>query len=158
MSFPGPRTRQFSCQICLLWCWYLYSISGKAFEVPGWPVRLRCGDTIVNGREELEWRSTHPEHRLLAWGAYVDGVLTNVSYYDRLANGRAELSSDGSLTIHSYEDGEHGRYICHSEYREAVTYLYTFSMYSLWSFYAWLIKLSILRNACKSSHIVTTYR
>ena len=119
---------------CYLWCWYLYSIASRVYGILGRPVRLQCADAIVNGREELEWWSGYQDKLvlLLARGVYVDGVLTNPTYYDRLADGRAELSMDGSLTIHRYEYGDNARYWCKSEYRWLGMDLSSFGMYILW--------------------------
>ena len=127
MSFQWLCTRWFLPQICL----FVVNISGDAFGIPGHPVRLQCGGTIVKERrEELVWRRsrTNPTP-LLARGVYVDGNLKNASYFKELAGGRAKLSSDGSLTIHSYEDEDKGWYRCESRYRHVWTELYTFSMY-----------------------------
>ena len=56
----------------------------------------------------------------------MNGILTNTSYHNRLADGRAELTPDGSLTIHRYEDGDDGSYWCESEYRTIRSDLATF--------------------------------
>ena len=65
----------------------------------------------------------------MAMGAYVDGVLTNAYYDNRLTNGRAELTLNGSLVIHGYAKEDEGSYIFYSEYRRARFDLDTFGMY-----------------------------
>ena len=45
--------------------------------------------------------------------------------------GRADLSSDGSLTIHSYEERDAGNYECESEYGRFLSDLTTFGTYIL---------------------------
>ena len=103
---------------------------GDVYGLPGRPVMLQCGDAIEHNREELEWwRSGYPGNLLLARGVYVYGVLTDASYHTSLTGRNAELSPDGGLTIHSYTDRDAGDYWCDSEYRQAWTYLPTFSMY-----------------------------
>ena len=93
---------------------------------------LQCGEAIDNSREELEWwRSGYPGNQLLAMGVNVNGVLTDDSYHNRLTGRNAELSPGGGLTIHSYTDRDAGDYWCDSEYRQAWTFLPTFSMYIL---------------------------
>ena len=93
-------------------------------------MRLECGDAKLNGREELQWKgSLEVTNQLLAKGIYVNGVLTEASYYNKLADGRAELNQDGSLTIYNYEDWHTGMYHCKSEYRWAITDLATFCKY-----------------------------
>ena len=89
----------------------------------------------MNGLEELEWKETNwynllrsPEY-LLARGTYIEGALTNGSYYSRLAESRAELSPNGSLTIYSYQDKDEGSYWCHSKHRSAWSVLFPFSKY-----------------------------
>ena len=125
-----------TCDACFPFQWtpslaflIIILFSGAAFGLPGRLVILRCADSIMNVREELEWRYIYPEELLLARGVYVDGVLTNTSYHHKLAKARAELSPDGSLTIQSYEERDEGVYQCYNGYRPDVTRLITFSMY-----------------------------
>ena len=129
MTFPVLPSWKFRCQIYILWCWCLYFISGFAYGIPGRPIRLKCGDAIEYHREELGWRYGSTP---VASGVYTNGVLTNVSYYNKLADGRAELSLNGSLTIRTYEDGDSGSYRCMSEYRLAWTSIHDLCMYNLY--------------------------
>ena len=96
----------------------------------------------MHGREELEWGGHigPGKYLRLASGVYVDGILINASYGHSLGDGRAELSQDGSLIIHSYEDRDrngdgtfHGGYYCRSEFRKAKISLNRFRMYILWN-------------------------
>ena len=126
----------FSCQICLLQCYSLYSISGFAFGIPGRPVRLVCETTIGNGRDLLKWMQVdHPHSRERARGDYVDGDPKHPTYFDMQMHERAELSQDGSLTIHSYEDEDAGWYYCYSQSQQVGYYLslITFSKYIVWN-------------------------
>ena len=67
-------------------------------------------------RKELEWAEDFKFERHVAQGVYFDGNLTKEFYHNELANGRAQLSSGGSLTIHSYEDMDAGLYLCYGKY------------------------------------------
>ena len=107
---------------------YYDNISGDVYEIPGRSVRLDCANAIVYGCEELQWRYGYHKNLLVAKGVYVDGNLTDATYYSSLAGGRAELAPDGSLIIHSYEDRDAGVYLCYSEYRSALSNLMTFGM------------------------------
>ena len=88
---------------------------------------------MVNGSERLQWyvrlgRLSDSEWEVMAAGYYVHGVLVNDYNDNRLADGRAELTLNGSLLIHSYEKEDEGSYICYSEYRRARFDLNTFGM------------------------------
>ena len=123
--------RQLSCQLHLLLRYYLYFILGFAFEIPGRPVTLQCGDAIEDGREELKWWKTgdHEKQLLLARGIYVDGVLTYASYPNKPEGGRSELSQNGSLILLNHEYRYNRLYQCTSEYRLAWVDIERFSMY-----------------------------
>ena len=93
-------------------------------------MRLECGEAKQNGREELEWKGDLIfTDELLVRGIYLNGSLTEVSYHSKLADGRAALNQDGSLTIYSLEDWHTGNYHCVSEYRWVITDLTIFGKY-----------------------------
>ena len=92
---------------------------------------LECGDAIMNGTERLTWaarlfRSDKSDREVVATGYYVNGTLLRAYYDDRLANGRAELTPNGSIIIYRYEKEDKGDYDCYSEYRWAGFDLDTF--------------------------------
>ena len=137
MSFPETVLAKLQYQTFFV----LHFISGIIYGFPGHSVRLECGDAITTRREELEWSSDDPD-LLLARGVYMDGFLTDASYLNRLADGRAELSMDGSLIIHSYKDGDYGDYTCGSESRHGRTEINTFSMCIRWNVDIWFIVIT----------------
>ena len=97
-------------------------------------MRLDCGYTNMNGRQELWWERQKKNNYLLlqmASGIYLNRTLIDVFYNDRLVEGRSELSPDGSLTIHSYEDKDSGNYSCHTKHGSAWSDVTTFSKYVL---------------------------
>ena len=127
---------------------YTYSILGYVYGFVGRPVKLECGDAISDGREDVKWSSGY-FGQPVATGVYVDGVLINATYYNRLADGRAELSVGGSLIIHSYEGIDAGGYQCDSEYRYAWSDLTTASLYILWIVCVGIVVVSLL-SKCAS--------
>ena len=108
-----------------------YSILAYAFGIPGRPVILQCGKSILKGPEPLDWSVYNKDRLLLARGFFVNSTLANASYYDRLGEGRAELSPNASLTIHSYENRDGGDYYCSSRSRYVTATLRPFRMYIL---------------------------
>ena len=95
-------------------------------------MRLQCGNAIVNGGEKLWWeikKKSKYSRLQVASRIYPNGTVADVSYHDRLVDGRAELSPGGSLTIHSYEHMDAGNYSCYNEYRSVWSGLTTFSEY-----------------------------
>ena len=126
-----------------------YSILAYAFGIPGRPVILQCGKSILKGPEPLDWSVYNKDRLLLARGFFVNSTLANASYYDRLGEGRAELSPNASLTIHSYENRDDGDYYCSSRSRYVTATLRPFRMYILWTVDLRLIIVPILPIACK---------
>ena len=49
----------------------------------------------------------------------MNGTQTNASFSDKKMDGRADLTPDGSLIIHSYEDEDGGIYECETKYHRA---------------------------------------
>ena len=108
----------------------------------------------MNESELLHWKDRYTE-QLVARGVYKDGVLTNTDYYHPLADGRAELGPDGSLTIHSYNDTDAGGYDCSSKYRWArsdLTTLRTWKQILYIFFYIQLMLALTFLKTCKLCH------
>ena len=62
---------------------------------------------------------------------YEDGVLTDALYKGKLVDGQAEFYPNGSLAIHSYDDGDSGWYMYYSNHTGVEHHLINFSMHVL---------------------------
>ena len=111
--------------------YYVYFILGVIFGCPGHPVELAWVDATMDGVVALLHMSLSGAPTPLVQEFYVDGVLTDALYKSKLADGQAEFYPNGSLTIHSYDDGDSGWYMYYSNHTAVEHRLITFSMYIL---------------------------
>ena len=136
-ALQAKKQTKYLQHISLFEYFSLNSISGPVYGITGRPVRLSCGYAIIDGEERLWWK-----HKMfdtisgfgleVAGGVYMNRTLANEIY---VKNKRAELSTNGSLIIHSYEDGDAGNYSCRSIYRSAESVLITSGGYIVYCSY-----------------------